>query len=122
MLRRAPRIWIALGGLAGVAAAAAAAHGAPAAAIPVETAARMLLVHALALIAVAWLADRRGGFLPAVAGLAFAIGILLFCGSLAARGFALPVPAELGRLAPAGGIALILGWLLVALAAMLGRR
>ncbi len=117
----ASRLWLALAGLsgaAGVALAAAAVHGTLADAALVARAADVLLLHAPALIACAWLAYRRGGVWPNLAGLAFLAGIVLFCGTLGARGVGLSVP---DGLAPAGGIALIVGWLAMAGAA-LGRR
>lgn len=110
----AARLWVSLAGLsgaAGVALAATAAHGALADAALVERAALFLLLHAPALVAVAWLADRRGGVWPQLAGLGFLAGEALFCGTLAARGAGFSVPSGL---APAGGIAFILGWLALA--------
>ena len=117
----ASRVWLVIAGLsgaAGVALAAAAAHRAVADATLVARAAEFLLLHAPALVACAWLADRRGGIWPNLAGLGFLAGVLLFCGTLALRGAGLSVP---GRLAPAGGIALIVGWLALAGSAF-GRR
>ena len=80
------RIWLVLAGVAGasgVALAAAAAHGAFPAPDLAARAAEFLLVHAPALIAAAWLADRRGGALPQIAGAGFLLGLLLFSGTLA---------------------------------------
>ncbi|MBY0406330.1 MAG: DUF423 domain-containing protein, partial [Rickettsiales bacterium] len=48
-----------------------------------------------------------------MARLAFAAGVVLFCGSLYAKGFALLGAAPL---APAGGMLLMLGWLLLCFA------
>lgn len=73
-----------------------------------ETGARYHLAHAVALGLVA--AHPRPG---RVAGLAFAIGILLFSGSLYAM--TLTGVRWLGAVTPLGGIAFITGW--VALAA-----
>jgi uncharacterized membrane protein YgdD (TMEM256/DUF423 family) len=109
------RIWLVLAGVAGasgVALAAAAAHGAFPAPGLATRAAEFLLVHAPALTAAAWLADRRGGFLPQIAGAAFLLGLLLFSGTLALHGAG---SIGSGAAAPAGGMALIVGW--VALAA-----
>lgn len=49
---------------------------------------------------------------------AFAVGIVLFCGSLYA--LALGAPERLGVVTPIGGIAFVIGWL--ALASSLGRH
>ena len=69
------------------------------------------MVHAAALIAVIALAQgrepRRGA--AAVAGWSFALGIVLFSGSLFA--LAATEAAWLGRVTPFGGGLLMLGWL-----------
>ena len=122
-LRSGARLWIALAGMAGalgVAGSAAAVHGALANNALLETAARMLLLHAPAVLAVAWLADRVGGLWPALAGAAFLLGMVLFCGTLAAQAIGLALrPAGL---APAGGIAFIAAWLLLSAGALAGDR
>lgn len=110
----------ALAGLAGVALSAAAAHltGASSA----ETAARFLLFHAPALIGLAALAGTRLVH-PGVgraAGFALVLGLGLFCGDLALR--ALRGVPLFPMAAPSGGIALMVGWALVAVAALLPRR
>lgn len=81
-----------------------------------DTAGRYHFVHALALIGVAVLAPHlprgSGGGRLAAAGIAFTVGILLFCGGLYAfSAFGLPIGA---RVAPVGGIVLIGGWVLLA--------
>src|SRR5436309_10871670 len=91
----ASRLWLGLAGLsgaAGVALSAAAAHETLSDARLVATSGEFLLLHAPALIAAAWLADRRGGASPSIAGLAFFLGILLFCGTLALRGMGVSAP------------------------------
>ena len=119
------RWWLAiagLGGLASVAAGALAAHlaGEPKAAELLRTGATYGMVHAAVLIAVVALAQgrepRRGA--AAVAGWGFAIGIVLFSGSL----FALAGSEArwLGWVTPFGGVALLVGW--AALAALAFRR
>ena len=77
--------------------------------------------HALALLAVAWLAERGDGPTLAVviAGWSFLIGILLFCGSLYALG--LTGESLLPGAAPLGGSAFLLGWSALGWAAF-GRR
>ena len=118
-LRPAARLWLGLGGIAGalgVAGSALAVHGALVNPPLLETASRMLLIHAPALVAVAWLADRIGGIWPALAGAAFLTGMALFCGTLGARAFGVTV--EPPALAPAGGLAFIGAWLLLSLGAL----
>lgn len=69
------------------------------------------LIHALALLAVAALtarSPRPPGWIPSVAGTCFALGILLFCGTLYWFGWRDRLP--LTGLAPAGGWLLMLGW------------
>ncbi|SDV10265.1 DUF423 domain-containing protein [Pseudomonas mucidolens] len=73
------------------------------------------LVHALALFGVALLAAHLPGRLVMWAGVAFAVGILLFSGSL----YVLTMTgiSKLGIITPLGGLAFLLGWLLLGLAA-----
>jgi uncharacterized membrane protein YgdD (TMEM256/DUF423 family) len=110
------RLWLAIAGLGGAAsviAGALAAHLAqdPKSAELLRTGALYGMVHAAALIAVMALAQgrepRRGA--AALAGWSFAVGIVLFSFSL----FALAAGAArwIGWATPAGGLALILGWL-----------
>lgn len=74
----------------------------------VDTAVRYQMWHALALVGAAALAARQLALPLTVAGWAWVLGIVLFCGALyalaftGARGFA--------HVAPAGGLALIAGW------------
>ena len=74
--------------------------------------------HALALLAVAFLAGREegGGAAPRVAGGAFTAGIVLFSGSLYALGLggSVPVPGA----APLGGALLLIGWAALMAAAL----
>ncbi len=103
-------------GACGVALAAAAAHGAHREGL--ESAAYLLLFHAVAVLGAAGLADRgllwRPVALVAMAG--FAVGSVLFAGDIAMRAFAnlrlFPMAA------PAGGTLLILAWLVLAAAAV----
>jgi uncharacterized membrane protein YgdD (TMEM256/DUF423 family) len=112
------RVWIGIGGLLGataVAMAAVAAHGLAgrydATAIQqVRSALQIQGWHALALLAVA-LWSRRGGWAAQAAGYAFAIGTVLFCGDVYALALA---GVHLSGVAPAGGLLLIAGWLLLA--------
>jgi len=107
----ASRLWVGLAGLsgaAGVALSAGAAHATLSDARLVATSGEFLLLDAPALIAAAWLADRRGGIAPNLAGFAILAGVLCFCGTLALCGMGMSTP---DGVAPAGGIALIVGWL-----------
>ena len=85
-----------------------------------DTAVRYQGMHALALLAAAWSADRWPGKLPVAAAGLFSVGVLLFCGSLylivlfGVRG--------IGLLTPLGGLALIGGWLCLMLAALYGKK
>jgi uncharacterized membrane protein YgdD (TMEM256/DUF423 family) len=82
-----------------------------------ETAARYAMVHALALVAVGLF----GAIRPAAAGLlvpatwCFLAGTVIFSGCLAA--LALSGVRILGAIVPIGGVLLIAGWALLALAA-----
>jgi Uncharacterized small membrane protein len=69
------------------------------------------LTHGLALLAVAWLASRNqgDGRLIGIAGAAFALGIVLFSGSL--YWFAIVGAVPFDGSAPAGGFLLMAGWL-----------
>jgi uncharacterized membrane protein YgdD (TMEM256/DUF423 family) len=116
------RLWNFLGGVAGAGAvgmAAAAAHELPqrldAHALEiVRSGVQMQGWHALALIGCgAWAA--RGGWLAQAAGVAFALGMLLFCGAIYALALA---GISSGPAAPAGGMLLMLGWLLLAASAL----
>lgn len=81
-----------------------------------ETAVAYQFWHALALLAVGVLAGRRADIWLTASGAAFAVGVLLFSGSLTL--LALSGVSRLGAVTPVGGLALIVGWacLLVAVA------
>ncbi|MDR7036876.1 uncharacterized membrane protein YgdD (TMEM256/DUF423 family) [Methylobacterium sp. BE186] len=120
----ADRLLLALGasaGLLGVVGSAAAAHR-PTEGDSLRIAAQFLLFHAPAILAIVGL-GRAGLMGPLVARAAAAIlllGLALFCGDLALRALA-QVPL-FPKAAPSGGILLMLGWLLAALAPLLPRR
>ncbi len=107
----------ALAGLVGVALAAAAAHGPGGPNL--ETASRFLLFHAPVLLVLAALAG-AGSINPTagrLAGWVMVVGLALFCGDLAMRAFR---EAPLfPRAAPTGGLILMLGWALLAVAALM---
>ncbi len=82
-----------------------------------ETAARYQMYHALALLIVALLINQAQFIQPSllVAGWAFIIGILIFSGSLYA--LSLTDIKVLGAITPLGGVAFIIGWVALAIAA-----
>ncbi len=71
----------------------------------------------LALLGTALLTPRGGRFAHAAA-VAFVLGMLLFCGAVYVLGIA---GVSLGRVAPAGGSLLMLGWLLLGASALRAR-
>jgi len=120
------RLFFALGALLaglGVAAGAFGAHGlrdrlsAEMLAI-FETGVRYHLIHALALLVTAWATTRWEGGLIAVAGWLFVVGIVVFSGSLYL--LSLTETRWLGAITPIGGVALVVGWGLLAWAALRG--
>jgi uncharacterized membrane protein YgdD (TMEM256/DUF423 family) len=107
-------------GFTGVALGAFAAHGLKQRLSPeylevFHTGVTYQLFHALALLAVALLAAHLPGRLLLWAGGLFAVGILLFSGSLYA--LTLSGIGRLGIITPFGGLAFLLGWLCLGLAA-----
>jgi len=73
---------------------------------------RYQLLHALALLAVAWAGTEWPGSLVHVAGWAFVAGIVLFSGSI--YYLVLTGHTRAGMITPVGGLLLIVGWLLLA--------
>ena len=120
------RIFAALGaasGFVGVAAGAFGAHGLKAQLTPellavFDTAARYQMIHALALLAVAWAIGRWPGRAAVASGWCFVAGTLIFSGSLYL--LALTGVRGLGAITPVGGVLFLCGWLLLALAAWRG--
>ncbi len=116
------RVWIGLGSLAGCTAvimAALAAHALPQKLPPraveaVRAAVQMQGWHAIALVLVGIWAMRGAPSLVNVAGAAFLVGLILFCGSVYLGELA---GVRFGPTAPVGGIAFMAGWLLLAVAA-----
>lgn len=101
-------------GFVGVALGAFAAHALKARIAPdmlaiFETGARYQLIHALALLAVAWACTRWPGKAAHMAGWLFVAGTLLFSGSLYA--LSLSGVRALGLVTPLGGAAWLAGWL-----------
>ncbi|MBD1549949.1 DUF423 domain-containing protein [Pseudomonas typographi] len=80
-----------------------------------QTGVHYQLVHALALLAVAVLANTLPGRLVGWAGGCFALGIVLFSGSLYL--LTLTGVGKLGIITPFGGLAFLAGWLCLGLLA-----
>lgn len=114
------RLWMVLGALSGlmaVAMAAYASHGlAPEVATLANTGASIQAWHALALLGVGLLADRRRGPLVPTAGAFFVLGSLAFCGGVYVR---VLTESSLGPVTPIGGTLLLVGWGVLAVAAAL---
>ena len=118
------RVWLILAGLNGalaVALGAFAAHGLGDAVPPsrvdwLETASRYQLVHAAALMGVAWVRTVWRGWLPTAAGVAFVAGAVLFSGGLDVA--ALTGWRGIIAVVPVGGAAYIAGWLFLVAAAI----
>ncbi|MCS3837828.1 uncharacterized membrane protein YgdD (TMEM256/DUF423 family) [Pseudomonas sp. JAI111] len=107
-------------GFTGVALGAFAAHGLKNRLTPeylaiFHTGVTYQLVHTLALLGVALLATQMPGRLITWAGASFAIGILLFSGSL----YLLTITgvSKLGIITPFGGLAFLIGWFCLGFAA-----
>ncbi len=79
-----------------------------------ETAARYQMHHALALLAVGLIAVQRPSHLLNAAGAAMTLGAVIFSGCL----YALVLTGQrwLGAVVPIGGVLLIVGWVLLAVA------
>lgn len=79
-----------------------------------ETATQYHLAHAVALGVAAWAASRAPGTVSTVAGWSFALGVLLFSGSLYVM--TLTGARWLGMVTPFGGLAMMIGWAALAIA------
>lgn len=104
-----------LAGAAGVATLAVGAHAVTGANL--DVAGSILLFHAAALLA---LANAEGQRLRGLAALLIVAGCLLFSGELVFK--AATARSLFPMAAPSGGVALILGWLVVAIGSLLPRR
>ena len=80
-----------------------------------ETGVRYQMYHALAIIATGLIAARMGGWLIVAAGWLFTAGIVLISGSLYLLAFT--GVTILGAITPIGGVAFLLGWACLAMAA-----
>jgi len=81
-----------------------------------ETAVHFQFFHALGLLAIAVYTQRVHSRLWLLAAVLLAVGIVLFCGGVYAS--SLDGPRLIARLAPTGGVTLIVGWLVAAAAAL----
>jgi uncharacterized membrane protein YgdD (TMEM256/DUF423 family) len=112
----------ALAGLLGVALGAFGAHGLRARLSPdmlavFETGVRYHMYHALAIILVGLIAARLDGWFIRASGWCFSAGIVLFSGSL--YSLAITGITMLGAITPFGGLAFLLGWVFLIVAAVL---
>lgn len=78
----------------------------------IETASHYQLIHCLALLGIGVLSrESNDAIWLKISGFAFILGTFLFCGSLYA--LALGAPRWLGPITPLGGLAFILGWIML---------
>ena len=104
----------------GVAAGAFGAHGLKGRLTPemlatFEVAVRYQMYHAFGLIAVAWVLAKQASSLASVSGWCFILGTILFSGSLYL--LTLSGMRWLGAITPLGGVAFLVGWLCLGVAA-----
>lgn len=123
------RLWMVLGAVNGFLAVAAGAFGAHGLKSRLtangmldvfETGARYHMYHALAMLAVAWMATQTPSRLVPASGWCFLGGIVLFSGSLYA--LAITNVKMLGAITPFGGGLFLAGWFLLALSAFSATR
>ena len=120
------RLFLGLGALLAALAVAAGAFGAhalrgrldPDLLIVFETAARYQMYHALGLVVAAWAAARWPAGAASLAGGCFVLGIVLFSGSLYL--LATTGARWLGAITPFGGLAFLVGWVVLAWTAWRG--
>jgi uncharacterized membrane protein YgdD (TMEM256/DUF423 family) len=113
----APRLWIALGALYGFMSVACGAFGAHALQSRLDqrlfqiwqTAAQYQMSHALALVLYGVWTMNQSGPISALPGISFAIGVLIFSGTLYL--LALTDIRWLGAITPIGGTFFLIGWL-----------
>lgn len=104
-----------IAGMAGVATLAVGAHAVTDANL--DVAGSILLFHAAALLA---LANADGHRLRGLSALLFVAGCLMFSGDLIFK--AAMARSLFPMAAPSGGVALILGWLVIAIGSLMSRR
>lgn len=119
-----PMRWVAVASINGLIAVVAGAFGAhylkthldAKALNAFDVGVRYQMYHALALLAVAWVMSRRPSRVASASAACMLLGIVLFTGSLYA--LALVGWTWLGPVTPLGGALLMVGWLLLAIAAL----
>ena len=79
-----------------------------------DTGVRYHFYHALGLFAVAWLSEQLPSGLVQASGWALTVGIVIFSGSLYLLSFT--GLRWLGAITPVGGVAFLVGWLLLLVA------
>jgi uncharacterized membrane protein YgdD (TMEM256/DUF423 family) len=114
---RPARLLLVAAGIAGALGVAAAARASHMGDDNLGIAANFLLLHAPVLIGLSLLASSR---IATAAGAVLVVGLALFAGDLAMRAFT--GSALFSMAAPLGGGGLILGWLLVVVTGIWGRR
>ena len=120
-MRSSWRVLAALAGLLGAAGVALAALGAHRSGSPlVTTAAYFLLFHAAAITSLCAFAQAEGNHAILAAAVLIAFGVVLFSGELALHGLTGSTPLALA--APTGGLLMIAGWLVAAVAMPLAFR
>jgi uncharacterized membrane protein YgdD (TMEM256/DUF423 family) len=85
-----------------------------------ETAVRYQMYHALALLVIGILIERRPAKALDMTAWCFVFGTVLFCGAL--YGVALTGISRLGMVAPIGGALFIVGWLLLFIWTLRGQQ
>lgn len=85
-----------------------------------ETGVQYHLIHALAIFGVAWAVEEWPGRLTRAAGWLFAVGIIVFSGSLYL--LAITNTGILGAITPLGGLAFLAGWACLGLAAWRAKK
>lgn len=83
-----------------------------------KTGAEYQMYHSLALLAVGLIAQRRRSWRLSAAGVSFTLGIVLFSGSLYV--LTLTGVTKWGMVTPLGGVAFLVGWLLLAVESAVG--
>ena len=122
------RKWIAIAAITGLVAVGLGAFGAhglkdriePDQLAAFEVGVRYQMYHALALLGVAWVMARHPSRAASAAGASMLLGVLLFSGSL--YGLSLTPWRWLGPITPIGGLLLMVGWALLAVAVMQGKK
>jgi uncharacterized membrane protein YgdD (TMEM256/DUF423 family) len=83
-----------------------------------ETAIRYQLLNAVAIVITGFALDRREAGAWRLAAWAFLVGVIAFSGSLKVLTFAGTQWNWLGMVAPVGGVAMIVGWVALAVGAL----